>query len=83
MNADQGWAIGMLAAGGFYALGVSLATGILNVPLSNGPDRIQAEDEASAEIWRRYLKTWTRWNHIRTALAVLSIVLFAYVLLQI
>lgn len=82
MNAEQGWAIALLAAGGFYSLGVFLVTGLYNVPLNKELDRVQAGDGASVEAWRRYLKTWTRWNHVRSASAVVSMMLFAFVLIH-
>jgi uncharacterized membrane protein len=82
LNTDQDWWIAMLSAGVLYAFGVFLITGVHNVPLNNKLDRIQAEDESSAETWRLYLKHWTRWNHVRTVSAVLSIVFFALVLLN-
>lgn len=82
LNTDQDWWIAMLSAGGFYAFGVFLVTGVHNVPWNKKLDRVRAEDEASVEVWQLYLKVWTRWNHVRTASSVISVVLFAYVLLH-
>lgn len=83
LNIDQDLWIALLSAGLFYAFGVFLVTGIHNVPLNSKLDRVQADDELSSEVWRLYLKVWTRWNHVRTVSAVLSTILFAYVLLHI
>ena len=66
----------MALAGGIYFVGMFLCTVFFNVPLNN---RLKAVDPASAEgkeVWAMYLKTWTRWNHLRTVASTVACVLF-------
>lgn len=50
----------LIAGGIVYVLGMFGVTMVFNVPLNN------ALASAGPENWPRYLKTWTRWNHVRT-----------------
>lgn len=72
---------GSLAAfigGAVYVLGMFGCTMAINVPLNN---TLAAVDPASAEgasLWIRYLRDWTRWNHVRTLASTAAAVLFIY-----
>ena len=58
-----------------YLAGPFLVTMIFNVPLNN---RLAEADSANAEaIWEKYQIVWQRWNHLRTYLGILSILLMS------
>lgn len=65
--------LSFLAAGGaLYVVGVFGATMALHVPRNN---RLATQDPSTAEAakyWRSYVAEWTRWNHVRTAAALLA-----------
>ncbi|MXN79854.1 DUF1772 domain-containing protein [Burkholderia sp. 4701] len=66
-----------IAAGGaIYVLGMFVVTMVFNVPLN---DALAAADPSSAEgaaSWARYLRDWTRWNHVRTVASMAACGLF-------
>lgn len=67
----------MLIAGAVYFIGMFVCTAVFNVPLNNllakqdlantAPNITEAQD-----VWARYLKDWTRWNHLRTVCSLVS-----------
>lgn len=73
---DQPGSPAMLAAGLTYVIGMFLFTIVFNVPLNNALAAAGPVDAASTEIWARYLKEWTFWNHMRTAASILAFALF-------
>ncbi|WP_080145555.1 anthrone oxygenase family protein [Marinilactibacillus piezotolerans] len=60
----------------FYFIGCFLVTGTRNVPLNNQLEAVNAEDNGSQGVWERYLKSWTIWNHIRTASSLIAMICF-------
>jgi uncharacterized membrane protein len=67
-----------LAAGGaLYALGTFVVTMAANVPRN---DRLaslgNAASPEAAALWADYLASWTAWNHVRTAAALLAAAFF-------
>jgi uncharacterized membrane protein len=62
----------MLAGAVLYAAGTFGVTMACNVPRNNQLARLSAASTASALFWDRYVVGWTRWNHVRTAAAVLA-----------
>jgi len=63
-------------AGTTYVIGMFACTVAFNVPLNNA---LMAVDPASAggmELWARYLRDWTLWNHARTIASTVAMVLF-------
>lgn len=68
---DEPGAAVMLAGGLVYVIGMFLVTVIYNVPLNNELARTGA-----AEVWSRYLKDWTFWNHVRTVASGMAMALF-------
>lgn len=50
-----------------YLLGSIVVTVVFNVPLNNGLARAAPESAEARSRWAAYLRTWTRWNHVRTA----------------
>jgi uncharacterized membrane protein len=58
-----------------YLVGPFGITVLFNVPLNN---RLAATDRSDAdEAWPAYQKQWQRWNHARTYIGVLAIILLA------
>ncbi|MFL2096705.1 anthrone oxygenase family protein [Marinilactibacillus psychrotolerans] len=57
-------------------MGCFLVTGTRNVPLNNQLEAVNAEDNGSQDVWERYLKSWTMWNHIRTASSLIAMICF-------
>lgn len=50
-----------------YLIGTILVTGMFNIPRNNalaGIDPLKGEGE---RVWVGYVKSWTAWNHVRTA----------------
>ena len=65
----------LLIAGGLcYFVGMFVVTMVFNVPLNNQLQSSQAADvEAN---WRRYVVSWTRWNHVSTLASLAASALF-------
>ncbi len=49
-----------------YLIGCILVTIVFNVPLNNTLAAVEPGSKEGAEMWTRYLSTWTTWNHLRT-----------------
>jgi len=65
-----------------YIGGTFLVTVFGNVPLNNQLAVINPGGAASGDTWKRYQDRWTKWNHVRTAAATLSALLYMGALLQ-
>lgn len=59
------YAMPTLVGGVIYLLGMFGVTMVWNVPLNNALAAAEGTPEAEAT-WTRYLRVWTRWNHVRT-----------------
>jgi uncharacterized membrane protein len=77
LNTDQGWWLPLLMGGALYGVGLFLVTVVGNVPLNERLARMDANEDETAVFWRTYLNVWTRWNHVRSAAAVGSVLLYA------
>lgn len=69
-----------VAGAGCYLLGGFAITAICNVPLNNRLDKASIDTDEGRELWTRYLRDWTRWNHIRTVLCTAAMVFLALAL---
>jgi uncharacterized membrane protein len=58
-----------------YLIGPFGITVLFNVPLNNKLAKVEQSD--ADEIWPVYQKQWQSWNHMRTYIGVVSIVLLA------
>ncbi len=58
-----------------YLLGPFGITMLFNVPLNNTLAGTAITE--SAEAWPKYIKKWQWWNHVRTYMGILSILLLA------
>ncbi len=59
-----------------YLIGCILVTIVFNVPLNNALAAVEPGSTEGAEMWTRYLSTWTTWNHLRTAASLAAAVSF-------
>ena len=66
----------------FYLVGTFLVTVIGNVPLNDQLAAVSATDPAALDVWERYLRRWTMWNHVRTAAAMVAALLYTLGLMQ-
>jgi uncharacterized protein (TIGR02246 family) len=63
-----------------YLVGTILVTIIFNVPLNNGLAAVDPTSADAGQIWTNYIKSWTAWNHVRTAAALVAAVSFTVAL---
>ncbi len=49
-----------------YLIGCILVTTVFNVPLNHALAAVEPGSKEGADMWTRYLSTWTIWNHLRT-----------------
>jgi uncharacterized membrane protein len=62
----------LLAGALLYVVGTFLVTIMFNVPLNDALAAVAPDTPAGAELWARYLRTWTAWNHARTIAPLLA-----------
>ncbi len=70
----------LLISGLAYFIGMFLCTAIFNVPLNNSLAGLNENSSNVQEVWSHYLKTWTRWNHLRTVSSLLTCILSIWLL---
>ena len=68
----------LLAGSVSYLIGAIGVTIACNVPLNNALASVDPEN--GEVIWRRYVRRWTAWNHVRTVSGLLAATLFAIAL---
>jgi uncharacterized membrane protein len=69
------------AGGIVYFVGMFVVTMIFNVPRNNALAKSDPTSPAGAELWSRYLKEWTFWNHVRTLASTAALLLFVMALI--
>jgi uncharacterized membrane protein len=69
-----------IAAAVIYTVGCVGGTMARNVPLNEELKAATADGPAIEELWRRYLRDWTWWNHVRTVACLLAAAGFMLVL---
>ena len=74
----RGGAVLLLIGSLLYLIGAFLTTVLFNVPLNNALARVDPTSIAGARLWVRYLATWSAWNHVRAASAILASAAFAF-----
>jgi uncharacterized membrane protein len=72
----------IVAASLLYLLGCIGVTMTRNVPLNDLLAAAQPDAPETHALWSRYLREWTRWNHVRTVAPAASAVLFTLALLS-
>jgi uncharacterized membrane protein len=66
----------LLAGAVLYVAGTFLVTMWLNVPMNDALAAATPTTTEAAQIWARYLVSWTFWNHVRTVAALGAMVSF-------
>ncbi|WP_008308735.1 DUF1772 domain-containing protein [Leptolyngbya sp. PCC 6406] len=62
----------VLLGSAVYLLGTILVTIAANVPLNNALAAVPPDSPASHGLWAKYLRNWTRWNHLRMVAALVA-----------
>jgi uncharacterized membrane protein len=70
----------ILIAGAVYFVGMFACTVLFNVPLNNSLARLDPNSSNAHQVWSRYLKTWTNWNHLRTVSSLVTCILCVWLL---
>ena len=55
-----------------YVIGTTLVTILFNVPRNNALAAVNPSSTDGAVFWTNYVSTWTVWNHVRTAAAIVA-----------
>jgi uncharacterized membrane protein len=55
-----------------YLVGTLVVTFVFNIPRNNALASVTPTAPASANLWADYLVSWTAWNHVRTAAALVA-----------
>ncbi|GGV16247.1 membrane protein [Streptomyces griseoflavus] len=59
-------AVELLAGGALFLVGSFGVTAVANVPRNDALARLEPGSGEAAAYWPRYVREWTRWNHVRT-----------------
>jgi len=65
----------LLSGASLYLLGVFVMTAAYHVPLNNALDAADPTTPDGAALWQKYLRDWTRWNHVRAGAGIAAGVL--------
>jgi uncharacterized membrane protein len=76
LNLNDPGSIAMLTGGAIYVVGMFLCTIVFNVPLNNALAAVDPPTPAAVAVWKRYLKDWTLWNHVRTICSTMATALY-------
>ncbi len=63
-----------------YLVGSLLVTIVFNVPRNEALASVGAGDSNSANLWFRYVTSWTAWNHVRTVASLAAAASFSIAL---
>ena len=77
---DEPESIYRLTGSALYLAGTILVTIAFNVPRNDILAAAAPDGHDSADLWRRYVREWTAWNHVRTAAALAAAALFTVAL---
>jgi uncharacterized membrane protein len=73
---DQAGTVYLLAGSVLYLIGTIGVTVGLNVPLNDALAGVQPNSADGANLWTRFLVSWTLWNHVRTISAIVAMAFF-------
>ena len=76
---DVGAAVALFA-GLVYLFGMFICTVVFNVPLNNMLRDLNPHSARAEGAWLHYLKSWTKWNHLRTVSSLISCMLCIWLL---
>jgi uncharacterized membrane protein len=60
------YSVSVLVAGAVYLVGMVGVTGAYNIPRNDAMAELDPSAPSSVAPWERYVKEWTRANHVRT-----------------
>ncbi len=80
INLDEPGSIYLLAGSSLHVVGSLLVTIAFNIPRNDALAAVDPESEEGASYWSKYLRDWTRWNHVRTIATTGSVVLLSLAL---
>jgi len=75
---DAPWVI---AGGALFLIGTLGVTALCNVPRNDALEAMPADDPGASELWARFLREWTFWNHVRSGAALAAAVLLTLALI--
>src|SRR5687767_2789376 len=70
----------VVAGGAIFLIGTLAVTALCNVPRNDALEAMPANAAGAAELWSRYLREWTFWNHVRTGSALVAAALLTVAL---
>lgn len=73
----SGW---QLAGALLYLVGTLLVTIVFNIPRNDALAAANPASADSARVWADYLSSWTAWNHVRAAAALVAAALLTMAL---
>lgn len=73
-------AVYLLVGSVLYLVGCLLVTIVCNVPRNETLASVARADPDSACLWADYVASWTAWNHVRTAAALVAAASFSVAL---
>lgn len=69
-------AMHLLAGSAIYLLGTIAVTIMFNVPRNDALASVESTSIDGATLWAAYVVSWTAWNHVRTAAALIAAAAF-------
>jgi len=75
---DAPWVV---AGGAIFLIGTPGVTALCNVPRNDALEAMSATAQGAAELWSRYLREWTFWNHVRSGSALVAAALLTIALI--
>ena len=76
---DVPWVV---AGGALFLIGTLAVTALCNVPRNEALEAMPADAQGASEVWSRYLREWTAWNHVRSGSALVAAALLASALIS-
>jgi uncharacterized membrane protein len=74
------YAVYLLVGGLLYLVGTILVTIVYHVPRNDALGTVDPNSADAERHWRRYAKSWTAWNHVRTVGALAAAALLTVAL---
>ena len=72
---SEAGAVYLISGGLVYLIGTILVMMAFNVPRNNALAAADPQSANGARFWAGYVTSWTAWNHVRTAAALVAAVL--------
>jgi uncharacterized membrane protein len=72
----------VVAGGTIFLIGTLGVTALCNVPRNDALEATAATAQGAAELWSRYLREWTFWNHVRSVSALVAAALLTIALIN-